>query len=197
MIRSSLLLLLFLFSSLLARADEGNNVALSCLQTSRFVLFTKAINTIEGNYQNYLTEQFDRGHYSSFEYTKLKSNKSSLLPKSLCTEDIVMSIKEFTKAIKKNCLQQANNEEVKIYTREIASDISNEQVKTTYDSLNKAIPAAIEELKDTTNSFNKCNKKDSYIRKISSVNMYAHPKSICYRIIDIINQAKTDKSNCR
>lgn len=178
------------------KVHASNSAGLNCLQTSRFVLFTKAINTLTGRYQEHITEQFDRGHYSTFEYTKLRTDKTSLLPKSLCKEDIVISIKEFTKAIKTNCMRQTNVEEIKIYTREIASDISGDEVKTTHESLKKAIPAAIDELKDSVNSFTKCNKNKNYIRKISSLNLYGKSKSICYNVIDIMNQAKIDKGNC-
>lgn len=186
---------ILLTSSILAHAEE-KNIGLTCLQTSRFVMFTKAINTIESNYADHMTEQFNSGHYSSFEYNKIKKDKISLLPKSLCSEDIIMSIKEFTKAIRKNCLQQTNQEDIKLYTREIASDIIGSNIKTTKESLHKSIPAALNELKDSVNAFNKCNREKSYIRKISSINMYGSSKKICFNIIDIMNQAKRDKSQC-
>lgn len=191
------LLIIFTLTLPLASHANGNSSAgLNCLQTSRFVLFTKAINTLSNKYQQHISEQFDRGHYSSFEYTKLRTDKSSLLPKSLCKEDIVISIKEFTKAIKTNCMRQANIEEIKIYTREIASDISGSEISNSHDSLKKAIPAAIDELKDSIDTFNKCNKKKNYIRKISSINLYGKSRNICYSVVDIMNQARTDKGNC-
>lgn len=190
-------LFIFILTLPLTSFASGNSSAgLNCLQTSRFVLFTKAINTLSNKYQQHISEQFNRGHYSSFEYTKLKTDKSSLLPKSLCKEDIVISIKEFTKAIKTNCMRQANIEEIKIYTREIASDISGSVIENTHDSLKKAIPAAIDELKDSIDTFTKCNKERNYIRKISSINLYGRSKNICYNVIDIMNQARLDKGNC-
>lgn len=196
MTRMHFLVTFILFTISFQTLAEEKNVGLTCLQTSRFVLFTKAINTIETNYEAHVTEQFNSGHYSSFEFNKIRKDKISLLPKSLCSEDIVISIKEFTKAIKKNCLQQTNQEDIKLYTREIASDISGASIKTTKESLHKSIPAAINELKDSVKSFNKCNREKSYIRKISSINMYGSSKKICYNIIDIMNQAKRDKSQC-
>tara|TARA_Y100000389_G_C17180548_1_gene373742 strand:+ start:70 stop:666 length:597 start_codon:yes stop_codon:yes gene_type:complete len=193
---TKLLIIFTLTFTQISFARGNSSAGLNCLQTSRFVLFTKAINTLTNKYQQHISEQFDRGHYSSFEYTKLRTDKSSLLPKSLCKEDIVISIKEFTKAIKTNCMRQADIEEIKIYTREIASDISGSEIKNTHDSLKKAIPAAIDELKDSIDAFTKCNKKKNYIRKISSINLYGKSKNICFSVVDIMNQARIDKGNC-
>ena len=193
---TKLLIIFTLTFTQISFARGNSSAGLNCLQTSRFVLFTKAINTLTNKYQQHISEQFDRGHYSSFEYTKLRTDKSSLLPKSLCKEDIVISIKEFTKAIKTNCMRQANIEEIKIYTREIASDISGSEIKNTHDSLKKAIPAAVDELKDSIDAFTRCNKKKNYIRKISSINLYGKSKNICYSVVDIMNQARIDKGNC-
>lgn len=188
---------LFIYILTLPLISFASSAGLNCLQTSRFVLFTKGLNTLTRKYQQHISEQFDHGHYSSFEYTKLKTDKTSLLPKSLCKEDIMISIKEFTRAIKDNCLRKENIEEVKIYTREIAGDISGADIKNTRNSLKKAIPVAIDELKDSTNAFSKCNKEKNYIRKISSINLYGNSRNICYTVVDIMNQARIDKGNCR
>jgi hypothetical protein len=196
MIRRYFLATFILLFSLSSFASEDSNAGLNCLKTSKFVLFSKAINTISLRYDDHITTQFDNGHYNSFEYTQLKTDKTSLLPKTLCSEDIKISIKEFTKSIKKNCLQQANIDEVKLYTREIASDVSGNDVRRTSDSISKAIPAAIHELKNSVNAFNKCNKEDRYVRKISSIDMYSNADSICFKIIDIMNQARKDKTAC-
>jgi hypothetical protein len=111
MIRRYFLATFILLFSLSSFASENSNAGLNCLKTSKFVLFSKAINTISLRYDDHITTQFDNGHYNSFEYTQLKTDKTSLLPKTLCSEDIKISIKEFTKSIKKNCLQQANIDE--------------------------------------------------------------------------------------
>ena len=92
--------------------------------------------------------------------------------------------------------KQTDIEEIKIYTREIASDISGTEIKNTHESLKKAIPAAIDELKNSVDSFNSCNTDQNYIRKISSINLYGSPDTICYNVVDIMNQAKIDKGNC-
>ena len=191
---SSLFLLSFTCS--LAYSYTPEQAKDLCLKTSRFVLFTKGLLSIDNKYENYINEQFSQGLYSEFEIDKLRKEKVAQIPNSICNDEISMSISEFINLIKYNCIKQESVDEIKTYTREIASDLSETRIKNTFESLNKVKKTALKDLENSLDSFNKCSKKLGYASDISAINLNVHSTMVCKQIVSIINQARADRSKC-
>jgi hypothetical protein len=166
-----------------------------CLLTSKYVLFSKAILTIEDKYESYMHQQHKDGHYTDEELKKITKQKVAQIPNHICQDHLSSSLDMFVNTINKNCIQN-KKEEVKIYTAEIASDISESLIKNSKESIKKVKQVALKSLESSLKKYNKCNKTDQYARSIASIEMFDRPEVVCTEILKIINQAKDDRSRC-
>lgn len=196
MIKFLSFIFLLSFTSSIAYSYTSEQAKDLCLKTSRYVLFTKGLLSIDNKYENHINEQYSQGLYSDFELEKLRKEKVAQIPNSICNDEISMSISEFINLIKYNCIKQESVDEIKTYTREIASDLSETRVKNTYESLNRVRKTALKDLENSLSSFTKCNKKSGYTSDISAINLNVHSTMVCKQIIYIINQARADRSKC-
>lgn len=168
----------------------------SCIEVSKSVLFMKAVATFNQKYAEFIEDEFDKGQYSHYDMEKLLRDKQGLLPNSLCSGDIQLSIKEYINQIQRNCLQQPNEDEIKTYIREIGVDAGGKGITSIYDSVIKTSKTSLESLEQAIGGHPKCDHKKEYLKMIDNINTNESPQKICLEILQIVNKAKLDKVNC-
>lgn len=186
-----------IYTLLLQKAYAESTIQDECFRNAKMVLFLKAQTALTEKFKEDVYQKSLENIYSDYEAKKILSDKSFPYPLSLCSGEIILSINEFTKHLKKGCSSQDIEFDLKDFNIVLLNELSSSRVKTDRDSLKIRLIKAKSFIKDTSSEQFECVQSENSLDKFMSISLEDQSLKVCHEILQVINFYRQAHLQCK